>query len=148
MKRIEKSRAEGRRHFELLAPAVQAHAWVATMQTTHAAAEACHIAAMYCLLPLILPSLLPVAPGCSYNFDSLQCWMQVNAGQKYQVDYACSCCGLFGGSGDCCQPLDSCSYLTSSCGTTKPETQAFLVSTIPDYSMIFPHSVLQDAEGL
>ena len=54
--------------------------------------------------------------------------MQVNAGQKYQVEYACSCCGLFGGSGDCCQPLDSCSYLTPSCGTAKPVTQAFLVS--------------------
>lgn len=52
---------------------------------------------------------------------------QVNAGQQYQVEYACSCCGLFGGSGDCCQPLSSCSYLTPSCGSAKPITQAYIV---------------------
>ena len=80
----------------------------------------------FLLLPSFCYPSLQAAPGCLTSF---RCWMQVNAGQKYQVDYACSCCGLFGGSGDCCQPLDSCSYLTPSCGTTKPATQAFLVST-------------------
>ena len=53
--------------------------------------------------------------------------MQVNDGQKYQVEYACSCCGLFGGSGDCCQPVDSCSYFTPSCGNTKPVADAYYV---------------------
>jgi len=52
---------------------------------------------------------------------------QVNDGQKYQVEYTCSCCGLFGGSGDCCQPVDSCSYFTSSCGNTKPVADAYYV---------------------
>ena len=57
--------------------------------------------------------------------------MQVNDGQKYQVEYACSCCGLFGGSGDCCQPVDSCSYFTSSCGNTKPVADAYYVRLFP-----------------
>ena len=56
--------------------------------------------------------------------------MQVNAGQQYQVEYACSCCGLFGGSGDCCQPLSACAYLTPSCGAAKPVTQAYFVSPL------------------
>lgn len=62
--------------------------------------------------------------------------VQVNDGQKYQVQYACSCCGLFGGGDDCCQPLSSCSYLTPSCGSAKPITQAYYVSP-------FPHSLCQ-----
>ena len=58
----------------------------------------------------------------------LETHVQVDAGQQYQVEYACSCCGLFGGSGDCCQPLSSCSYLTPTCGSAKPITQAYFVS--------------------
>ncbi|EIE20080.1 hypothetical protein COCSUDRAFT_48597 [Coccomyxa subellipsoidea C-169] len=51
----------------------------------------------------------------------------VNPGEEYQIEYACtSCCGLFGGSGDCCAPLDGCAFRTESCTpaaeptTTKP----------------------------
>ncbi|BDA45297.1 probable agglutinin receptor at C-terminar half [Coccomyxa sp. Obi] len=45
----------------------------------------------------------------------------VNPGQAYQIDYACtSCCALFGGSGNCCAPLDGCAFRTASCGVVVP----------------------------
>ena len=76
-----------------------------------------------CSIGNVRAPCLPFAQG-----ETLTLHAQVNAGQQYQVEYACSCCGLFGGSGDCCQPLDSCSYLTPSCGSDKPVAQAYYVS--------------------